>query len=102
VTTEEWLGAALTLGWALVVIWSLGRIVVRAWPTLGFGNVDHLWDYRSFWAGLLVGAALAGGAILFVEPNVVLFGTVHTIGLGFVLAVVATFFLFVFAKEGSL
>jgi hypothetical protein len=96
---EVWLGAALALGWVLVVIWSLGRIAVSAWRTLGKG--EHNWDSRSFAGGLLVGAGLAGGVLLFVEPEAVLFG-VHTIGLGFVLTFAATFVLWVFAKAGSL
>ena len=96
---EVWLGAAITLGWALVVIWSLGRIAVRAWRARGKG--ERSWDSRSFAGGLLVGAGLAAGVILAVEPEHVLFG-VHTIGLGFVLVIAATFVLWVFAKAGSL
>ena len=46
---EIWLGAALTLCWALVIVWSLGRIAVFAWRTPGKGN--HNWDSRSFAPG---------------------------------------------------
>ena len=46
--------------------------------------------------GPLVGAGLAGGVTLFVEPEAVLFG-VHTIGFGH-----ATSVLWVFAKAGAL
>jgi hypothetical protein len=93
-----WLAITFLLGWALVIIWSLGRIAVSAWRTpLGKGE-EHLWDSRSFAAGLLVGAALAGGVILFVERVIMLFGVVDRRGLGFVLALVATFVLWVFAK----
>jgi hypothetical protein len=95
-TMEDYFGFALLLAWALVLIWSLGRIAVSAWQVQG----DH-WDVRSFAVGLLVGVAAAGGVILFVEPDAVLFG-IHTIGLGFVLALGATFTLWEFAKAGSL
>jgi hypothetical protein len=98
-TMEIWLGAALTLCWALVIVWSLGRIAVFAWRTPGKGN--HNWGSRSFAAGLLVGAALAGGLILATEPAAVLFGSVHTIGLGFVLAFATTFVLYVFANAAE-
>ena len=97
--TEVLLGAAFFIAWALVLLWSLGRIAVSAWRTLGKG--EHNWDARSFGIGVLVGAGLVAGPILFVEPEAVLFG-VHTIGLGFVLALAATFVLWVFAKAGSL
>jgi hypothetical protein len=90
-STEVLLGAALLFVWTLVLAWSLRRIAVAAWRTPGN------WDPRSFGVGVLVGAALAAGPILFVEPEAVLFG-VHTIGLGFVLASAATFVLWAFAK----
>ena len=48
-TMEIWLGAALTLCWALVIVWSLGRIAVFARRTPGKGN--HNWDSRSFAPG---------------------------------------------------
>lgn len=98
-STEVLLGSALLLVWALVLVWSLGCIAVSAWRTPGKGQ--HNWDAHSFGVGVLVGAALAAGPILFVEPEAVLFG-VHTIGLGFVLALAATFALWVFAKAGAL
>jgi hypothetical protein len=98
-STEVLLGAAFFIAWALVLLWSLGRIAVSAWRTLGKGA--HNWDPRSFGVGVLVGAALAAGPILFVEPEAVLFGA-HTIGLGFLLTLAATFVLWVFAKAGSL
>jgi hypothetical protein len=93
---EVWLGAAFALCWALVIVWSLGRIAVFAWRTPGRG------DFRSFAVGLLVGAALAGGPILATEPDAVLFGSGHTRGLGFVLALAAAFALWVIAKAGAL
>ena len=72
-------------------------ITISAWRTLG--KSKHKWDSRSFAAGLLVGAGLAVGVILFVE---LLLFDVNTIGLGLLLAAAATFVLRVFAKAGSL
>ena len=99
-TMEVWLGAALILCWALVIVWSLGRIALFAWRTPGKG--DHGDFFHSFAAGLLVGAALAGGPILATEPDAVLFGSGHTRGLGFALALAAAFALWVIAKTGAL
>ena len=66
---EVYLGAALLIAWALVVFWSLAMIA---------------------------GAGLASGISLAVEQERVIFG-IHTIGLGFMLALVATLVLLAFA-----
>lgn len=61
-------------------------------------------ERRGFIIGLLVGVTFAAGIALFVEPHLlsgrehVLFG-IHTIGLGFVLTLCASGFLWGFAKD---
>jgi uncharacterized membrane protein len=96
---ELYLGFALLVVWVIVIAWSLGKIAVSAWRARE--RKQKQWDSRSFAAGLLVGAALVGGVALFVESETVFFG-IHTIGLGFLLALGATFVLWVFAKFRSL
>ena len=90
---EVYLGAALLIAWALVVFWSLAMIAVSAWRA---HRKRDKWEYRSLGIGLLAGAALAGGISLAVEQERVVFG-IHTIGLGFMLALVATLVLLAFA-----
>ena len=90
---EVYLGAALLIAWALVVFWSLAMIAVSAWRP---HPKRDKWEARSFWFGLLAGAGLASGVSLAVEQERVIFG-VHTIGLGFMLALVATLVLLAFA-----
>jgi uncharacterized membrane protein len=59
------------------------------------------WELRKFGLGLLAGAALAGGISFAVEQDRVVFGGIHTIGLGFTLVLVATLVLLVFAIAGK-
>jgi hypothetical protein len=94
---EVYLGAALLIAWALVVIWSLAMIAVSAWRARH--RKRDKWEPRLFVVGLLAGAALAGGISLAVEQERVLFG-IHTIGLGFILVLVATLVLLAFAIAG--
>jgi uncharacterized membrane protein len=91
---EIYLGAALLIAWALVVFWSLAMIAVSVWQARG--RKRDKWEPRSFWFGLLAGAGLAGGISLTVENERVLFG-IHTIGLGFMLVLMATLVLLAFA-----
>jgi hypothetical protein len=91
---EVYLGAALLIAWALVVFWSLAMIAISAWR--GRHLKRDKWEPRSFWFGLLAGAGLACGISLAVEQERVLFG-IHTIGLGFMLALMATLVLLAFA-----
>ena len=93
---DIYLGAALLVAWALVVFWSLAMIAVSAWRG---HRKRHKWEARSFGVGLLAGAALAGGISLAVENERVLFG-IHTIGLGFILVLVATLVLLASAIVG--
>ena len=92
---EVYLGAALLLAWALVVVWSLAMIAVSVWRTRH--RKHDRWEHLNFGLGLLAGAALAGGIRLAVEQDRVVFGGVHTVGLGFTLVLVATLVLLVFA-----
>jgi hypothetical protein len=94
---EVYIGAALLVAWALVVIWSLAMIAVSA-RRARHRKCDK-WEPRIFVVGLFAGAALAGGISLAVEQERVLFG-IHTIGLGFILALVATLVLLAFAIAG--
>jgi hypothetical protein len=93
---EVYLGFALLVAWALVVFWSLARVAVSAWRARGRKQYDSV----SFVVGLLAGAGLAGGVALFVENEHVLF-RIHTIGLGFLLALGATVLLWAFALACS-
>ena len=91
---EVYLGAALLIAWALVVVWSLAMIAVSVWRTRG--RKHDRWEHRNFGLGLLAGAALAGGISLVVEQDREV-GGIHTTGLGFTLVLVATLVLLVFA-----
>src|SRR5262249_62196805 len=91
---EVYLGAALLIAWALVVFWSLAMIAISAWRARH--RKRDKWEFRSFGVGLLAGTALAGGISLAVEQERVLFG-IHTIGLGFMLVLMATLVLLAFA-----
>jgi hypothetical protein len=95
---EVYLGAALLIAWALVVVWSLAMIAISVWRTRG--RKHDRWEHRNFGLGLLAGAALAGGISLIVEQDRELFGGIHTAGLGFALVSVATLVLLVFAIAG--
>jgi hypothetical protein len=70
-------------------------IAVSVWRTRH--RKHDKWEHRNFGLGLLAGAALAGGISLAVEQDRVVFGGVHTVGLGFTLVLVATLVLLVFA-----
>ena len=95
---EVYLGAALLIAWALVVIWSVAIIAVSVWRTRH--RKRDRWELRNFGLGLLAGAALAGGISLAVEQDRVVFGGIHTAGLGFTLVLVATLVLLAFAIAG--
>ena len=95
---EVYLGAALLIAWALVVVWSLAMIAVSVWRT--WHRKHDRWEHRNFGVGLLAGAALAGGISLAVEQDRVVFDGVHTTGLGFALVSVATLVLLAFAIAG--
>jgi len=69
-------------------------IAVSAWRA-GHQKRDK-WEPRSFWFGLLAGAGLACGISLSVEQERIVFG-INTIGLGFMLALMATLVLLAFA-----
>ena len=92
---EIYLGAVLLIAWALVVFGSLAMIAVSTWRTRH--RKRDKWELRNFGVGLLAGAVLAGGISLAVEQDRVVFGGIHTIGLGFTLVLVATFVLLAFA-----
>ena len=94
---EVYLGAALLIAWALVVVWSLAMIAVSVWRARH--RKRDKWEHRNFGLGLLAGAALAGGISLAVEQDQVVSG-IHTIGLGFALVSVATLVLLAFAIAG--
>ena len=95
---EVYLGAALLIAWALVVFWSLAMIAVSAWRARG--RKRDKWNHRNFGLGLLAGAALAVGISFVVEQDRVVFGGIHTAGLGFALVLVATLVLLAFAIAG--
>src|SRR5262245_29477677 len=95
---EVYLGAALLMAWALVVFGSVAMIAVSAWRARH--RKRDRWEHLNFGVGLLAGAALAGGISLAVEEDRVIFGGIHTIGLGFTLVLVATLVLLVFAIAG--
>ena len=94
---EVYLGAALLIAWAIVVLWSLAMITVSAWR--GRHRKRDRWEHLNFGLGLLVGAALAGGISFVVEQDREVFGGVHTVGLGFALVLVATLVLLAFAMS---
>jgi hypothetical protein len=96
---EVCLGAALLIAWALVVVWSLAMIAVSVWRTRH--RKRDKWERYNFGLGLLAGAALAGGISLAVEQDRVVFGGIHTIGLGFALASVATLVLLALMTQPS-
>ena len=73
-------------------------IAVSVWRTRH--RKHDKWEHRNFGVGLLVGAALAGGISLVVEQDRVV-GGIHTIGLGFALASVATLVLLALMTQPS-
>jgi hypothetical protein len=87
-------GYALILIWGAIIVWSLARIASFAWRD----RKDQKSDARNFGSGLLVGVALAGGALLFFEPLAAVLG-IYGVGLGFLLALAAASMLLLFARD---
>ncbi len=88
-------GYALVLVWGAIIIWSLAWIASFAWRDR---KDQNKWDVRSFGSGLLVGVALASGALLFFEPLTAVLG-IYGVGFGFLLALAAAVMLWLFARD---
>ena len=77
------LGALFLIVWALLILWKIARVAISAW----------LGKDQGVAIGLLAGAALASGIVLFLKNSLPL----DTLGLGFVLAATGTLILWVTA-----
>jgi hypothetical protein len=78
------LGAVFLIVWAPLILWKIARVAISAW----------LGKDQGVAIGLLAGAALASGIVLFFKNLL----PVDTSGLGFVLAAVGTLLLWGAAK----
>jgi hypothetical protein len=77
------LGTLFLIAWALLILWMTSRVAISAW----------IGKEQGVAIGLLAGAALASGIVLFLKNSLPL----DTLGLGFVLAATVTLILWVTA-----
>jgi hypothetical protein len=75
---ETILGAIIVLVWFAIVIWGVASLVIQAKRKNDWGKVGIA----------ALSATTVAGPLLFLSPEHVFFG-VHTIGLGFVLALIS-------------
>jgi hypothetical protein len=88
------IGYALVIAWAIVVFWCLAKIGISVWRL--WDGKRGQWDASSLAVGLVIGAALTAGILLCLVDFLVRF---DTFGLGFVLAMLSSIFLWQFATK---